>query len=131
MAGEPQTTGNAEITRLRCALADIQEALPETLAEAQDMATRALQGADAWHEAEEDTPLPASAAHFAAGYGLAMRHADAAVLRRLLRQALEHSEQVGDVTAPEMTWRAEARAALGVPFGAALEDYPLLDAPDE
>ena len=37
-----------EITRLRCALSDI-ECLAETLAEAQEMATKALTGTDHWH----------------------------------------------------------------------------------
>lgn len=37
-----------EITKLRCALADI-ECLAETLVEAQEMATKALTGTDHWH----------------------------------------------------------------------------------
>ena len=50
---KPRTQANSkpyrdEITKLRCALADI-EALAESLAEAQEMARRSLAGTDHWH----------------------------------------------------------------------------------
>jgi hypothetical protein len=39
------------------------------------------------------------------------------VLAGLVARALEHSERFGDVTASEMTWRAEVKGALGMAGG--------------
>jgi hypothetical protein len=55
-----------------------------------------------------------AAQHYAGKVGIGPYGRQIPELERLLRLALAHSERFGDVTAEEMSWRADVRSVLGL-----------------